>query len=516
VVAEWTGKTATALRAALRLTIDQFAQQLGTASRTVAKWSSDPKLVPVTELQRALDTTLRQAPVEAQERFAHLALRHEPHAPTHPVAFDGDHGPSAAELRVSHDPEIRQCLDWIDTHAGWKPGEASRQLMAAGPHPDRPRTVTGRAEVARALAEYYRPAGDYLRYTARVDDERIETSVLTRPEWTDLRLPLGRGVDRMILTTAQRPATQLRLANAAVKRVAAVIASGTRMVNNPLYDLQQITVTDHGLEATVGITDFLTYALTLDLLEYELHDAIAAGQPTIAGSLPLRDHYLLDVDAVTDLPHRVCAGGPVALFAAARPGSRARPGQSDYVLLVQERSARTVNANRRLAVIPKAFHQPLVDFSDDAHIGATIERELEEEVFGRADLDDSTAPRRQADPLHLTRLSPPMRWLVDHDDAWRMECTGFGFNLVSGNFEVASLIVVDDEAWWAEFSGSVEANWEAEGLRRFSTLDRVGIAALVHDASWTNEALFALLQGLRRLTEIGGRRVDLPEITMER
>jgi hypothetical protein len=108
-----------------------------------------------------------------------------------------------------------------------------------------------------------------------------------------------------------------------------------------------------------------------------------------------------------------------------------------------------------------------------------------------------------------------MRWLTDRAEAWRIECTGFGLNLVSGNYEFASLIVVEDEDWWAQFSGSIEANWEAEGLRRYSTLDREGIAQLVHDDTWSNEALFALPQGLRRLTQIGGARVDLPPITME-
>jgi hypothetical protein len=178
-----------------------------------------------------------------------------------------------------------------------------------------------------------------------------------------------------------------------------------------------------------------------------------------------------------------------------------------------------LNAARRLAVIPKSFHEPLTDFSDDAQISATLEREMEEELFGRTDVDSTLGERRHADPLHLSRLSPPMRWLMDHLDeqppAWRTECTGFGLNLVSGNFEFASLIVVDDETWWTEFGGSVEANWESDGLRRYSSLDHDGIAHLVHDASWSNEGLFAFVQGIRRLAEIGEDRVNLPSIELE-
>ena len=124
---------------------------------------------------------------------------------------------------------------------------------------------------------------------------------------------------------------------------------------------------------------------------------------------------------------------------------------------------------------------------------------MEEELFGRTDVDSTSGEHRHADPLHLSRLSPPMRWLMDHaadTAAWRMECTGLGFNLVSGNYEFASLIVIEDEEWWAEHGGSIEANWESDGIQRYSTLDRDSISHLVHDASWSNEGLFAMLQGL--------------------
>jgi hypothetical protein len=57
-----------------------------------------------------------------------------------------------------------------------------------------------------------------------------------------------------------------------------------------------------------------------------------------------------------DLERRICAGGPVALLAAARPANAIGRKQPDYALLVQERSPRVLNAVGKLAVIPKAFH----------------------------------------------------------------------------------------------------------------------------------------------------------------
>ena len=73
VVDRWTGRQASALQTALRLTNEAFAYRLGVAVRTVAKWNAIPHLVPILELQRVLDTALSQAPADAQHRFVLLA-----------------------------------------------------------------------------------------------------------------------------------------------------------------------------------------------------------------------------------------------------------------------------------------------------------------------------------------------------------------------------------------------------------------------------------------------------------
>ncbi len=202
----------------------------------------------------------------------------------------------------------------------------------------------------------------------------------------------------------------------------------------------------------------------------------------------------------------------MALCAIARPASRLR-GPADYVLLVQERSGSVLNAARRLAVIPKGFHQPMTDVRADAQLGATLRREMEEELFGRTDIDNTIAgDRRAADPMHPSRLSEPMRWLDEHPDRCRMECTGLGINLVSGNYEFAALVVIDDEQFWTRYGGMIEANWETAGLRQFSSLDRGLLTDLAHDDAWSNEGLFAYLTGLHRLHQLDTTHTNLPTI----
>ena len=73
VVGQWTGQEASALRQALRLTIRDFADHLGVAERTVAKWEAGGSaMVPMPVMQAALDTVLARASDEAKGRFGML------------------------------------------------------------------------------------------------------------------------------------------------------------------------------------------------------------------------------------------------------------------------------------------------------------------------------------------------------------------------------------------------------------------------------------------------------------
>jgi hypothetical protein len=69
----WTGWEANALRKALRMSVTDFAEHLGAARRTVAKWSSRGRDIQMrTEMQAALDTVLARASPEVRERFEQL------------------------------------------------------------------------------------------------------------------------------------------------------------------------------------------------------------------------------------------------------------------------------------------------------------------------------------------------------------------------------------------------------------------------------------------------------------
>lgn len=86
LVNAWTGRTACALQAALRLTNEAFADHLGVAVRTVATWHQRPDSSPKADVQQALDTALERASETAKTRFARLVDREKPPALTEPAA----------------------------------------------------------------------------------------------------------------------------------------------------------------------------------------------------------------------------------------------------------------------------------------------------------------------------------------------------------------------------------------------------------------------------------------------
>jgi DNA-binding XRE family transcriptional regulator len=423
--------------------------------------------------------------------------------------------------QLAHDVDF--ACDWLDRQAGWASGSCRRMVisrlaslnMAELRDQDIRRGRVSRSDVVSALAGYYGPRADgHGTYRARFDDCEVATSIMSRADWLDLVCPLTPGNDRLELASAvvnDQISFDDIAARHAMSRLVEIAAREVRIADLPLYGLTSLNVSEGGIVGSLNLTSFLKYALTTDLVEGELIDAVAGGSMIEPGLLPLRDTYLPRVTSILDVESRSCAGGALALFAIARPEDRYR-GPADYLLLIQERAGHVLNTTGRLAVVPKGFHQPLSDSRAGAPISATLRRELEEELFGRSDVDNTLGERRVADPMHPNRLSEPMQWLSADQTRLRLECTGFGFNLVNGNYEFASLMVIDDEEFWNRYGDRIEANWESVGLRQYSSLDRRFITELIADESWSNEGLFALLQGLRRLGQVGGNRTNLPKV----
>ena len=488
-------------REAAGYTQERFAEVAGVSRETVVRWeggTNAPAVYMRPKLARLLGRSLRE--------FAELI----------DVSVGDDQLVAHA---ISSDIDV--ACDWLDAHAGWRFGTARQRLISKlrgsevgnARNRDAKRGSVGRSDLVALLGRYY---GDTTRWCrAMCDGMEIPLALMVQPEWLDLGLPLTHATDAFTLV-GHESNDLVRLdsvaANQAVRRLVEAVALNVAIVNSPLYRLEEIAVGRGGVAGKVSTAPFVQYALTSDLLETEVVDQLVNGDGRL--NLPLRDQYLPTVASLMDLDGRACCGGVLALCAIARPADPNR-GPADYVLLTQERGRRVLNGVGRLSVIPRGFHQPMTDYRADASIAATLRRELEEELFRRDDVDNTLSEGRIADPMHPNRLSEPMRWLMAEPGRLRLECTGFGFNLVNGNFEFACLVVIDDPEFWTRYGDQIEANWESTGLRQYSTLDPRGVRDLIVDEAWSSEGLFALVQGLRRLSLSGDERVDMPDISLE-
>jgi transcriptional regulator with XRE-family HTH domain len=77
LVTTWTGRHADALRHALRMTNEDFAEHLGVSVRTVAYWRSRPAMVPIQSMQQLLDVALERASEAQRAQFRHLLGEHD-------------------------------------------------------------------------------------------------------------------------------------------------------------------------------------------------------------------------------------------------------------------------------------------------------------------------------------------------------------------------------------------------------------------------------------------------------
>ena len=114
-VISWTGQTACALQAALRMTNEAFAEHLGIGVRTVASWHQRPDLLPKAAMQQILDTALERCSTEEKRRF---------HQQTSPTV--DENALAEAEHLINEDQHVGSSLDWLDRRAGWSSGTARR------------------------------------------------------------------------------------------------------------------------------------------------------------------------------------------------------------------------------------------------------------------------------------------------------------------------------------------------------------------------------------------------------
>ena len=370
--------------------------------------------------------------------------------------------------------------------------------------------------VTKALARYYTPGnlelGNLVPYAFNVDELRIDTAVASRVDWIELSVELDGDQERCQLI----PATPLE-AQIPQESVAHLLASieqmGLRIWSAPIYRLVDLDLSTSHLAASFALDNFLSYRFTIGLLRDELIQALIAADFNIdkvissrTELLPLRQQLLTDGSSFADFRGRMCAGGLAVLFAIARP----KP-HSDFVIPIQRRSRLVAEAQGMLCVIPRAFHQPMVDSHAEINPSFTAYRELYEELFSGEEVEKDVR-RLKAD--WFFQECEPLRWFRDYKGAYNLECTSFGVSLVSGNYEFGILLAVRDEDFWRQYGHWLVTNWEVSevGGLLVSSSDPQQLANLIQMPEWDGAGLFSFVEGLKRLKMLEPKRVNLPNM----
>jgi transcriptional regulator with XRE-family HTH domain len=395
-------------------------------------------------------------------------------------------------------------------------GEAmdKRQRLHAVAPVAPPRGNLGR----QALIRYYTPEklarGNLVLYRFTIEGTEIKLSVATRSDWMSVCVPLDGDQEQCHLVVAPRPPYHIPLENVA-RLLASFERSATRLWDSPGYRMIDAKVDSHQLAVSFALDAFYGYRFTTGLVQDELAEVVAADnfnvEEVIAHAevfLPLRQQILPDGAAAVDFRRRVCAGGAVTLLAIARPAPF-----NDFAIPVKRRSSIVADSPGMLSVIPKGFHEPSVDAWAERRPSFTVYRELFEELFGGDEIERDVQ-RLKHDWFFDT--SEPLRWFREHRDAYDLELTSFGISLMSGNYELATLLVVRDEEFWTRYGYLIRTNWELEkgGLDGpfVSSKEAQQLSRFIQRSEWDDPSLFSFVEGLQRLRHIAPDRVQLPDI----
>jgi hypothetical protein len=114
LVATWTGWHANALRQALRMTNEEFAEHLDVSVRTVVYWRTRPEMMPRQSMQQLLDVALQRAPGLAQAQFRRLLAERDGIEPRGAVAASASADPASLTEWLTTTSTSDEEIDRID------------------------------------------------------------------------------------------------------------------------------------------------------------------------------------------------------------------------------------------------------------------------------------------------------------------------------------------------------------------------------------------------------------------
>lgn len=348
-------------------------------------------------------------------------------------------------------------------------------------------------------------------YIIATDGHTLHSAMAVLPEWIGLINPLDNTHEIASFIPVHPP--KVEFAQEQVLHLLHTIElMNLRLWGGPIYRLLNVDLSSRLTKSSFAEVDFLHYRFTVGLVVDELVDALSKYDFSVdkvlanANSLlPVRNRVLPDGQSLLNFRERICAGGITMVFAMPRP----KP-YNDFIFPIQQRSASVADGQGMLSIIPRGFHESLTDQQKDVAPSISCYREVYEELFGGKEVEKHTE-RLRHDWFFGERQ---MRWFIDHKESYELICTCFGVDMVSGNYQFGTVLIIHDEEYWDTFGREMEANWEGKErtTRIISTKDSAAVEKLIKQGNWTGEGLQTLCEGLFYLKKKYPRRLSLPNI----
>ena len=274
-------------------------------------------------------------------------------------------------------------------------------------------------------------------------------------------------------------------------------ASKLQIWDDPLYTINKLEDT---LKITFRLTRFLNYRVSYGSVADELAVAIAThGIAELSRSfgslLPKRNRFLGSLDAFLNFSTRLCVGGVTVLFAA-------RTEDNDIDIILQRRSLHVSDEPGSFTVIPRAFHQPVINPLKEVDVPTTIYRECYEELFGGEAEPDQ---RRHISSHYFLTQCPGVAELYVGQNGKNhyLQPLGIVWDLVKGTYAIAYCLYVHDPEWWQKYQHGIRVNWEVD--TKVEPVVRLSQTNLIHNLiqrrEWAPEAYFTFIEGLRWLAQ---------------
>jgi len=283
-----------------------------------------------------------------------------------------------------------------------------------------------------------------------------------------------------------------------------------KIYDSDQYRLHSIDADDTRLVLNFSTMKYEEYFATSFVVHEELCEALRNENGNIKvvldkghDTLILRNEIIPTGKELASFDDRVCGGGVLVCLALAEPDS------SGFKIICHRRTEQVRDHKRCLSVIPRGFHKATVDRKKELNPYNSVMRELYKELLGGADASGPII--RSGHDWYMYR--PQMQWFCEHPNKYHVECTSFAINLLTGNYGLGILLVIDDPHYY-EVHQRVEefSTDEVEKQKIVSSLLKEEVSELILQPDWSPDGRMALIEGLRRLAQLYPDKVDLPDI----